>query len=460
MKQHKQIVVIAKINNEEDIIESFCRYYLLFCDAIIIYDNQCVDNTRAILYQLIQEGLPIHIADECILDEKDPIAIFNHMASFAISKFGADIMLAIDADEFLFDLNGGNPREPLEQLDETKVYLFDWRNYVCTEELIDNTVFLPSYFPKYREDGDAVPFQKTILSRYLFENGFQRFMPGKHDMLFTKESAPGMERLRHRTLLMAHFPIRSVSHLARKVIPNWVHHLCMEHRGGRGYHLQEIYNQIKKDSNVSKELVEKASLEYALKDTQKGQSLHTSIAPLNAYFGGKILLKYTDYLAAKKNTVRILLAQIEQELVLVPQWRQKAQKYDQQQVTGLSKYPLTDEHGCPLKTKIGIDSPSAQSEISKVEANKLLHVYGWVLDAYEIQRIKILIDDRVSADADYGDFRPDVSNVFPEYAMDYSGFHCDINIADLNPGAHSICCVLYRHNAGVSRSDPQSFYVT
>jgi len=55
----KKIFVVLATKNESDIIESYCRYNLTFCDGMIIYERQSSDNTNEIIRKLIAEGLPI-----------------------------------------------------------------------------------------------------------------------------------------------------------------------------------------------------------------------------------------------------------------------------------------------------------------------------------------------------------------------------------------------------------------
>ena len=56
----KKIIATANVLNESDIIESFCRYTLTYCDALLISErNRSEDNTREIIEKLIDEGLPV-----------------------------------------------------------------------------------------------------------------------------------------------------------------------------------------------------------------------------------------------------------------------------------------------------------------------------------------------------------------------------------------------------------------
>jgi len=53
----KKIYAVSMVKNESDIIESFCRYTLTFCDSMIIFDDESTDDTVSIINALIREGL-------------------------------------------------------------------------------------------------------------------------------------------------------------------------------------------------------------------------------------------------------------------------------------------------------------------------------------------------------------------------------------------------------------------
>ncbi|MGP1586606.1 MAG: glycosyltransferase family 2 protein [Schwartzia sp. (in: firmicutes)] len=124
-----RIVAISMVKNEADIIECFVRHALTFADAMIVADQESFDDTGQILANLAAEGLPLtvrqihrtgHIQEE----------VMNTLLAEAITDFGADIVVPLDADEFL--VNTDTPescRKILQGLSRDALYSVRWRRY-------------------------------------------------------------------------------------------------------------------------------------------------------------------------------------------------------------------------------------------------------------------------------------------------------------------------------------------
>ena len=135
-----KIVSFTMVNNESEIIESFVRYNYNFVDEMVIIDNGCTDNTIKILQNLISEGYKITIYDES-LQAYDQFRLDNKYLNKIIEESNPDIILPLDADEFLTGQN--NPRIILENLDLDYIYYVHWRWYVMTENDDENEAFIP-----------------------------------------------------------------------------------------------------------------------------------------------------------------------------------------------------------------------------------------------------------------------------------------------------------------------------
>ncbi|HSO26395.1 MAG TPA: glycosyltransferase family 2 protein, partial [Methanobacteriaceae archaeon] len=96
----KKILSISMVKNEADIIESFVRYNMNFLDEMIILDNYSSDNTLEILNLLKKEGLNLQILKDDDNDFDQTIKT-NLLLSKAVHEFNADIIVPLDADEFL-----------------------------------------------------------------------------------------------------------------------------------------------------------------------------------------------------------------------------------------------------------------------------------------------------------------------------------------------------------------------
>lgn len=108
-KNHRRnIVAVSMVKNEMDIIESFVRHTLTFADRMIIADHQSTDRTRDILGQLQAEGLPIVI--ETIYTARYAQAeVTTRLMHEAADVYDADLILPLDADEFIVPRGGGHP---------------------------------------------------------------------------------------------------------------------------------------------------------------------------------------------------------------------------------------------------------------------------------------------------------------------------------------------------------------
>ena len=128
-----KIAAVSMIKNEADIVESFARHVLKIADLLIVTDHNSTDKTRQILESLQSEGLPIIIQtfDKIELLHEE---IINSMVEQAI-ELEADIVIPIDADEFLIKLDGNSNdiRRILQNLDPEKCYLIPWRDYALLE---------------------------------------------------------------------------------------------------------------------------------------------------------------------------------------------------------------------------------------------------------------------------------------------------------------------------------------
>lgn len=185
-----KIVSLTMVNNESDIIESFIRYNYNFVDKMFIVDNGCTDNTIAIIRYLIAEGFDITIYDES-LEAYNQFRLDNKYLSKIIEEYNPDIILPLDADEFL----GGssNPRDILESLELNKIYYVNWKWYVMTPQDSLSESFIPKRMcyclknPPWNYS-DGTPVTKCIIpAQYYKKMGLKMSMG--HHTVFGNDSA-------------------------------------------------------------------------------------------------------------------------------------------------------------------------------------------------------------------------------------------------------------------------------
>ncbi len=95
-----RIVGLARVKNEEDVIEEFVRYNLRFVDALFVVDNASFDGTGEILRALAGEGLALHILHDETVGYRQSESM-THFARDIFAQTDADFLVVLDADEFL-----------------------------------------------------------------------------------------------------------------------------------------------------------------------------------------------------------------------------------------------------------------------------------------------------------------------------------------------------------------------
>jgi len=312
----KRIAAVVQIQNEADIIESLCRYYCSFCDGILVTDNMSSDNTRNILNSLIEEGLPVVVTNDY---NTNIIHDYSGQYLWAIDVFNADILLPIDADEFLVNVNGGNPRSVLESLDETVEYHIQCRNYTCPKELKDNTLFYPSNITKYSRFSN----NKTIISQCLIKEKDAKPAPGKHSFMYP-ENPPDIVNM--KKLCYNHYPIRNVYQFMLKAILGRVHYLVHPYYDGsihiaEGWHWKAFYDEIKKHGTISHEMLEKYSAYTGISLPEDGDYKLFEHSFDTSFCHDELKLRYTNYGAGKECFFQMLTTQLERNLLHIPSWR-------------------------------------------------------------------------------------------------------------------------------------------
>ena len=315
----KKIFAVVQVQNEADIIESLCRYYCSFCDGILVTDNMSSDNTRDILNSLANEGLPVYTMDrnDIVLDREKPNPRLQQY-HLAIDRYNADIVLPIDADEFLVNVNGGSPRPVLESLDESVEYHIFRHNYICPRN-IKTASFFPENTDKYVE----LLSPKTIISRFLIKEKNAFPAPGCHSFCYNEDPP---EIVNMKILCYNHYPIRNAYQFMFRSILKWSLYLTRPYHDGsmhfeRGWHHKAFYEEIKKHGTISHEMLERYSA-YTSTSIPDDNNFELFEKQFDMSFcRDKINLRYTDYDSHKKYFIQMLTTQLEKDLRNMPSWR-------------------------------------------------------------------------------------------------------------------------------------------
>lgn len=312
-----KICVCSQLKNDGDIIESFCRYHFTYADHIIVTDDRSVDNTVDIVKALIEEGLPVTLIqiphDTPILRGPD-LHFAQNMYDIAFDAMGMDWVLGLDVDEFLCCKDGSNPRVELEALSNDVEYHLYWQTSIYRQDPVDNAVFLPTYFSEYR-DPMLESYHKTLLSRHLATQWGARYAQGKHDLhIPNRKHRKAVRKEKHQSLLLAHFPLRSVPQTIVKIANGWHKYQYYGAWDGSGFHWKDIYNYLSLHDTLRPEQIRSLSKEYALNDEQKQQPIQTVPHPFGAlrldFLNKPIQMRHTNY-KANANYMNPVLAYYE-----------------------------------------------------------------------------------------------------------------------------------------------------
>lgn len=216
-----RIVAISMVKNEADIIECFVRHALTFADAMIVAEQESFDDTGRILEKLMAEGLPLtvrrihrtgHIQEE----------VMNTLLSEAITALGADIVVPLDADEFLVNTDTPDScRELLESLSRDALYPVRWRRY----EPLDSEGAFSLRRPCRRAKSDEEVI-KVIVGAGVTEVRPFHLVQGQHFAYW--QTGRGWEPIPLSAappFHIAHFHWRSPDQFAAKVAVGWLNNV-------------------------------------------------------------------------------------------------------------------------------------------------------------------------------------------------------------------------------------------
>ena len=221
----KKIIVVSMVKNEADIIESFVRHSLSFADEMILADHMSSDKTPAILKQLQEEGLPLTVR-KCYRAEYAQAEVMNDLLGEAARERGADLVLPMDADEFLVNTETKEScRAILERLDPNVLYKLEWRNYEPLHPHEGEDTFLLTR-PCRRGNGFAES-QKVIVGAALLRQKPFRLIQGSHYAYWdTAEGRVNVPWTTAPLLHTAHFNWRSEEQYAAKMAAGWLHNVA------------------------------------------------------------------------------------------------------------------------------------------------------------------------------------------------------------------------------------------
>jgi hypothetical protein len=438
----KKIFVIASVKNESDIIESFCRYSLGFCDGMLIYENdKSSDNTREIIQKLIDEGLPIFFEDD---EEMYYEAAKSVLVDLAFGKYDADLIVPLDADEFLYHTDKVCPRDMLESLCKDVEYQIPWRTYIYEKEPCTKPAFVPSGYEKYRNPllEDAQGHAGTVLlSKFLYEKKGARLVYGAHWLVYPEEHQGTVAIENPKNVVCAHFPIRSRIQIMRKAIPNWINKWRMSNRASREhldkFQLGFIFNEICHHGEISTKKMRLSSIEYSLygvgDDYMKarlmlelGDQLVLSDPMDSSFYADKIKLRYTDFGDDSKVFLRATLRMIDSTVTFL-----SAESDEKSRVINELTYDkeiLAEQHEELIRNCEGLEEhrDALNRQVSEILSSRSWKIAHRLSKIYSLLVFKKRNVEAVATPSDHLDSQSEPS---PTQKTDYPNYDRNASIA-------------------------------
>jgi len=247
-----KLVMISMVKNESDIIESFIRHHLNIVDEIIILDHNSCDSTKAILECLLAEGLPIHICTDYRVEYAQSEIMTNLMYR-AFKECGADIIIPLDADEFLVNTETQECcRTILQNIDVNSVYVVDSINYFPSFNDDNVESFLP--WRSCHRAKEKQEMSKVIIGRKVIESFHVSLSQGNHDIGISRRKKKLINYSRNNQFQIAHFQVRSREQFMSKMSVGWIANLARhDKKSMEAFHWANAFEKIKNKMTISED---------------------------------------------------------------------------------------------------------------------------------------------------------------------------------------------------------------
>ena len=240
-----QLIGVAMVKNEADIIEAFVRHNLGLLDRLLIIDHQSGDATVDVLSKLRAEGLPIELIRDTTIAFRQGERI-GELARAAFRRFGADHVFALDADEFILAPSRAALETHLRALSAGASASLPWKNYV-PEDAPPNGMH-PFARIRLSATADVKPLTKLVLGREFVDAG-REISHGNHALLervgdhWLPRGIPALLG----DIALAHLPFRSIEQFVAKIVVSWFGNRLLQGPAARysdaNWHWRDLFDR-------------------------------------------------------------------------------------------------------------------------------------------------------------------------------------------------------------------------
>jgi len=208
-----KLVAVSVAMNSADLMEAFVRHTCAWVDHVLVFDHDSTDGTREILGDLIREGLPVSVFSDPALGNLQQ-ARSNYLTRFAARELGADWVLPLDTDEFLCGPGRNALEAALGRASANQPVCYRLRNHYPTAS--DDAAEPNPVLRLRHRDRNFDPTVKVLVPRSLALDATVVTGMGSHTVkrgsdLLTAPLLPD-------EFLLAHYPVRSVTQQAFRVV--------------------------------------------------------------------------------------------------------------------------------------------------------------------------------------------------------------------------------------------------
>ncbi|ORA17729.1 glycosyltransferase family 2 protein [Mycobacterium arosiense] len=251
---------IAMVKNEADVVEAFARHNLSYMDALVIVDNDSVDDTREILVRLQREGLPIVLLDDPVVGHFQAeivTAVYRRIVPIFKPRF----VFLLDADEFIVASSRDTLYSQLRALRPGTQAQYSWRTYIPAPDGPEGDESDPLRSITHRKLVERAWYKPIIVTKPKIDMKV-KIRQGNHGV---RHMGLPLRKVKLRDATIAHFPVRSVDQFTSKILVGWIanlernrYRLDMAH----AIHWKVVYERIIRDS-LTPEVLTMEALKYA-----------------------------------------------------------------------------------------------------------------------------------------------------------------------------------------------------
>lgn len=232
------IVVISRLKNSADIIETWVRANAAVADKFVVIDNGSVDGTPQILDRLKAEGFDIEVMFED--GRRIQRNQMNYLVDYVKECYDPDWILPLDDDEIIASDIVQDIRGYLSSLPQPREYRIRWRVYTIrgTENLNEKCAIKRL---GYCFINNQMDFPVAIVSR---DNKDIKLTQGNH--AFRDSNLPIVYL---DDLYIAHYPLRSKEQVISKFLTGWTNYLThpLSDNMKKNSYWQKIYSDFKRN---------------------------------------------------------------------------------------------------------------------------------------------------------------------------------------------------------------------